>query len=55
MTTLTITVNGKKPGEKIYFKLDMPKVNFFKVVEMEFTSIEDILKGEKEGFYTIIK
>ncbi len=55
MTNLTITVNGKKSGEQIYFKLNMTKASFFEVVEMEFNSVEDVLKGEREGIYTISK
>ena len=55
MTTLTITVSGNKPGEKVYFKLNIEKSNFLKVVEMEWETIEDVLEGERNGFYTISK
>ena len=53
MTTLTITINGKKPGEKIFFILNVAKSNFLNVVEMTWETVEDVLKGEKEGHYTI--
>ena len=55
MTTLTITVNGKKQGEQIFFILNIEKSNFFKVVEMDFNTVEDVLEGEKKGEYTISK
>ena len=53
-TTMTITVNGKKSGEIIYFKIEMDKSRFFQVVEMGFNSIQDILNGEKNGIYKIV-
>lgn len=55
MTTLTITVSGNKPGEIVFFILNILKSNFLNVVEMTFESVEDVLKGEIEGHYTINK
>ncbi len=55
MTNLTITIDGNKSGELIYFKLNVEKTNFLNVVDMTFNSIEDVLKGEKEGHYIIQK
>ena len=55
MTNLTITINGNKAGELIYFKLNVEKTNFLNVVDMTFNSIEDVLLGEKEGHYIIQK
>lgn len=53
MTTLTITVNGKKAGEQIFFTLNVAKSNFLNVVEMTFNTIDDVLMGEQQGHYTI--
>ena len=53
MTQLTITVNGTKAGEQMFFKLNVPKDNFIKVVEMEFNSVSDVLEGEQNGLYSI--
>ena len=53
MTTITITVNGNKKGEQIYFILNLKKENFFKVVEMEFSNVQDVIEGQKTGLYTI--
>ena len=53
MTTLTITIAGKKAGEQIFFILNVAKSNFLKVVEMEWETVEDVLRGETEGHYTI--
>jgi hypothetical protein len=55
MTTLTITVNGNKAGEKIFFILNILKSNFLNVVEMTFETKEDVLEGERNGKYTISK
>jgi hypothetical protein len=55
MTTLTITVNGNKAGEQIFFILNILKSNFLNVIEMNWENVEDVLKGEKEGHYTISK
>jgi len=55
MINLTITIDGNKAGELIYFKLNVEKTNFLKVVEMKWHSIQDVLKGEKEGHYIIQK
>ena len=55
MTTITITVNGNKPGQKIFFILNVPKANFFNVVDMTFETIEDVLKAESEGHFQISK
>ena len=55
MTTITITVNGTKAGEKIYFILNLLKSNFLKVIEMDFETIQDVLEGEKKGLYSISK
>ena len=49
MTTLTITVNGNKAGEQIFFILNILKSNFLNVIEMTWENVEDVLKGEKEG------
>jgi hypothetical protein len=54
MTTLTITVNGKKAGQLIYFTLKLAKSNFLKVVDMTFNSVEDVLQGEKDGVYELV-
>jgi len=53
MTNLTITIDGNKAGEVIFFKLNIEKNNFLNVVDMTFKTIEDVLMGEKEGHYTI--
>jgi len=53
MTTLTITVSGKKSGELIYFFLNVSHSNFLKVVDMGFNNVSDVLKGEEQGLYTI--
>jgi len=53
MTHLTITIDGNKAGELIFFKLNIEKNNFLNVVDMTFETIEDVLMGEKEGHYTI--
>jgi hypothetical protein len=55
MTKLTITINGNKPGEVIFFILNLAKSNFLNVVDMTFETVEDVLKGEKEGLYKISK
>jgi len=55
MTNLTITVNGKNQGEKVFFILNIAKTNFLKVVDMNWATIEDVLNGEKNGYYTIAK
>jgi hypothetical protein len=55
MIDLTITVPGEKAGEMIYFALKIERANFMKVVDMEWSSVEDVLKGEKEGHYIIQK
>ena len=55
MTTLTITVNGNKAGEQIFFILNLLKSNFFKVIDMNFETVQDVLEGEKQGLYTISK
>ena len=55
MTSITITINGKKAGQKVFFKLILTAANFMKVVEMTFNTLEDILNGEKQGLYTIEK
>ena len=55
MTNLTITVNGTKAGELIYFKLSVAKSNFLKVVDMTWETVEDVLRGEVEGHYSIVK
>ena len=55
MTTLTITVNGNKKGNQIFFILNVAKTNFLSVVDMDFETVEDVLAGEKEGKYTISK
>lgn len=55
MTTLTITVDGNKTGEVIYFRLSIAKSNFLKVVDTVFNSVQDVLDGESSGEYTIIK
>lgn len=55
MTTLTITVNGNKAGEQIFFILNVAKSNFLNVIDMTWETVEDVLKGEKEGHYTISK
>ena len=55
MTTLTITVNGNKAGEQIFFTLNVAKTNFLKVVDMTWENVQDVLRGEKEGHYTIAK
>lgn len=55
MTTLTITVNGTKSGEKVYFFLNIAKENFLKVVDMTWETVADVLEGEKNGHYTITK
>tara|TARA_R110000850_G_scaffold275783_1_gene415796 strand:- start:275 stop:439 length:165 start_codon:yes stop_codon:yes gene_type:complete len=52
---LIITVNGKKQGEQIFFNLEIAKSNFLKVVDMTWETVEDVLRGEKEGHYTISK
>ena len=54
MTTLTITVNGNKAGELIYFVLNVPKSNFLNVVQMTWDSVEDVLAGQKQGHYAIL-
>jgi cystathionine beta-lyase family protein involved in aluminum resistance len=53
MTSITITINGKKAGQKVFFKLILTAANFMKVVGMTFNTLEDILNGEKQGLYTI--
>ena len=55
MTTLTITVNGNKSGEKTFFVLNILKSNFLNVVEMTWETVEDVLEGERNGQYTIQK
>ena len=55
MKNLTITIDGNKPGELVYFSLNIAKQNFLKVINMTFENIEDVLKGEKNGYYTISK
>ena len=55
MTTLTITVSGEKAGEQIFFILNIPKSNFLKVVDMTWNNVDDVLKGESEGYYSISK
>ena len=53
MKTLTVTVNGNKAGKQIFFILNVSKSNFLNVVDMTFETVEDVLRGEKEGHYTI--
>ena len=55
MTTLTITVSGNKAVEKIFFILNVSKSNFLNVVDMTWNTVEDVLKGEREGHYTIAR
>ncbi len=55
MTTLTITVNGSKSGEVIFFILKIARENFIRVVDMTWENTEDVLQGEREGHYTISK
>jgi preprotein translocase subunit SecB len=55
MTTLTITVNGKKSGEKVFFILNVAKANFLNVIDMTWETVEDVLAGEAKGQYTIAK
>lgn len=55
MTTLTITVNGKQQGEIIFFTLNVLKSNFLNVVEMTWDTVQDVIRGEEEGHYTIQK
>lgn len=55
MRNLTITVNGNKSGEQIFFILNVSKSNFLSVVDMTWETVEDVLRGEKEGYYTIAK
>ena len=55
MINLTITVDGNKAGEVIFFILNIAKSNFLNVVNMSWETVEDVLKGEKEGHYTISK
>jgi len=55
MRTLTVTVNGNKAGEVIFFILNVAKDNFLNVVEMTWNTVEDVLRGEAEGHYTISK
>ena len=55
MTTLTITVNGNKAGEQIFFILNILKSNFLNVAEMTWETVEDVLEGERNGKYTIQK
>ncbi len=55
MIKQVITVNGPKRGELIYFTINLPKVNFFTVMDMVFNSVEDVLNGEKNGLYTVEK
>ena len=53
MKTLTITIPTKKPGHVEFFILNILKSNFLKVVDMDFSTKENLLDGEKKGFYTI--
>jgi hypothetical protein len=55
MITLTITVNGKKSGEKVFFILNVAKANFLNVIDMTWETVEDVLAGEAKGQYTITK
>jgi preprotein translocase subunit SecB len=55
MITLTITVNGKKSGEKVFFILNVAKANFLNVIDMTWETVEDVLAGEAKGQYTIAK
>ena len=54
-TTMTITVNGNKAGQIIYFPIEIEKSNFLNVVEMEFNSVDDVLNAEKNGEFSIVK
>ena len=53
MMNLTITIPTNKPGHVEFFILNVLKSNFLKVVDMDFSTKESLLEGEKNGMYTI--
>jgi hypothetical protein len=48
MKTLTILLPTGKPGKQAYFFLNIKSENFLKVIELEFKTIDNLLKLEKE-------
>ena len=56
MTTLTITVNGNKAGEQVFFKAQFESANFFTVVDMvsEFSTVEDVKAAEATGVFQLV-
>ena len=55
MTNLTITI-PTGAGELTYFKLQVEKNNFLKLVDKveEFKTIEDVINAEKQNLFKII-
>jgi hypothetical protein len=56
MTTLAITVNGKKAGEQVFFNAQFEAANFFTVVDMvsEFTTVEDVKAAAAKGIFKLV-